>query len=81
MSNNGENSAKCNTVESKNKGNEDGVQAGTNSGANGGSPMQVEAMTLENGENSDKTNATVTNDDNAVDGMKTYNAKTGLLLK
>jgi hypothetical protein len=41
--------------------------------------MQVKAMTLKNGENSDRTNVTVTNDDNAVDGMKTYNAKTGFI--
>jgi hypothetical protein len=49
MSNNGRNSAEWRTVGSKNKGNEEGVQPGTNSGENGGSPMQVEAMTLENG--------------------------------
>jgi hypothetical protein len=79
MSNNGGNSAEWRTVGSKNKGNEDGVQAGTNSGENGGSPMQVEAMTLENGENSDRTNVTVTNDANAEDGMKTFNAKTGFI--
>jgi hypothetical protein len=66
-------------VGSKNKGNEDGVQAGTKSGENGSSPMQVEAMTLENGENRDRTNATVTNDANAADRMKTYNAKTGFI--
>jgi hypothetical protein len=71
ISNNGGNSAEWRTVGSKNKGNEEGVQAGTNSGENGGSPMQVEAMTLENGENSDRTNATVYNDANAADGMKT----------
>jgi hypothetical protein len=41
--------------------------------------MQVEAMTRENGENSDMTNATVTNDANAADGMKIYNAKTGFI--
>jgi hypothetical protein len=41
--------------------------------------MQVEAMTLANGENSDRNNATVTNDANAEDGMKTYNAKTGFI--
>jgi hypothetical protein len=79
MSNNGGNSAEWRTVGSKNKGNEDGVQAGTNSGENGGSPMQVVAMTLENGGNSDSTNATVTNDANAADGMKTYNSKTGFI--
>jgi hypothetical protein len=49
MSNNGGNSAEWRKVGSNNKGNEDGVQAGTNSGENGSSPMQVEAMTLENG--------------------------------
>jgi hypothetical protein len=65
MSNNGGNSAEWRTVGSKNKVNEDGVQVGTNSGENGGSPMQVEAVTLENGENSDRTNATVTSDANA----------------
>jgi hypothetical protein len=79
MSNNGGNSAEWQTVGSKNKGNEDGVQAQTNSGENGSSPMQVEAMTLDNGENSDRTNATVTNDANAADGMNTYNAKTGFI--
>jgi hypothetical protein len=36
--------------------------------------MQVEAMTLENGENSDRTNGA-----NAADGMKPYNAKTGFI--
>jgi hypothetical protein len=41
--------------------------------------MQVEAMTLENGENSDRTNSTVINDANAADGMKTYNAKIGFI--
>jgi hypothetical protein len=41
--------------------------------------MQVETMTLDNGENNDKTNATVTNDANASDGMKTYNTKTGFI--
>jgi hypothetical protein len=41
--------------------------------------MQVEAMTLENRENSDRTNATVTNVANAADGMNTYNAKTGFI--
>jgi hypothetical protein len=79
MSNNGGNSAEWSTVGSKNKGNEDGVQAGTKSRENGGSPMRVEAMTLKNGENSDRTNATVTNDDNTADGMKTYNTKTGFI--
>jgi hypothetical protein len=74
MSNNGGNITEWRTVVSKNKGNEGGVQAETNSGENGGSPMQVEAMTLENGENSDRTNVTVTNDANAADGMKTDNA-------
>jgi hypothetical protein len=79
MSNNGGNSTEWRTVGSKNKGKEDGVQAGTNSGENGSSPMQVEAMTLENRENSDRTNVTVTNDANATDGMKTYNSKTGFI--
>jgi hypothetical protein len=82
MSNNGGNSAEWRTVGSKNKGNEDGLRAGTNSGENGGSPIQVEAMTLENGENSDRKNATVTNDANDAneeDGVKTYNAKTGFI--
>jgi hypothetical protein len=41
--------------------------------------MQVEAMTLENGENSDRTITTGTNDANAAEGMKTYNAKTGFI--
>jgi hypothetical protein len=44
--------------------------------------MQVEALTLENGENSDSsdsTNVSVTNDNNAADVMKTYNAKTGFI--
>jgi hypothetical protein len=36
-------------------------------------------MTLENGENSGRTNATMTNDTNAEDGMKTYNAKAGFI--
>jgi hypothetical protein len=49
MSKNGGNSAECCTVGFKNKGNEDGVQAGKNSRENGGSSMQVEAMTFENG--------------------------------
>jgi hypothetical protein len=79
MSNNGGNSAEWLTVASNNKGNEEAVQGGTNSGENGGSPMQVEVMTLENGGNSDRTNATVTSDANAADGMKTYNAKTGFV--
>jgi hypothetical protein len=79
MSNNGGNSAEWSTVVSNNKGNEDGVQPGTNSGENGSSPIQVEAMTLENGENSDRTNASVTNDANAADIMKTYNANTGFI--
>jgi hypothetical protein len=79
MSNNGGNSAEWRKVGSKNKGNEAGVQAVTYSGENGGSPMQVEALTLVNGENSDTTNVTVTNDANAADGMKTYNAKTGFI--
>jgi hypothetical protein len=79
MSNNGGDSAERKTVGSKNKGNDDGVQAGTNTEENGSSPMQVEATTRENGENSDRTNATMTNDANAADGMKTYNAKTGFI--
>jgi hypothetical protein len=79
MSNNGGNSVEWCTVGSKNKGNKDGVQAGTKSGESGGSPMQVEAMTLKNGGISGRTNATVTNDSNAADGMKTYNAKTGFI--
>jgi hypothetical protein len=41
--------------------------------------MQVEAMTLKNGGNSDTTKATVTNDANVADGMKTYNANTGFI--
>jgi hypothetical protein len=41
--------------------------------------MQVEAMTLENGENSGSTNATVTNDANAAVRMKTYNYNTGFI--
>jgi hypothetical protein len=36
-------------------------------------------MLLENGENSGRTNDTVTNDANEADGMKTYNAKTGFI--
>jgi hypothetical protein len=36
-------------------------------------------MTLENGENSDRTNATVTNDSNTADGIKTYNTNTGFI--
>jgi hypothetical protein len=52
MSNNGGNSAEWRTVGSKNKGNEDGGQAGTKYVENGSSPMQVEVMTLENGETS-----------------------------
>jgi hypothetical protein len=64
---------------SKNKGNEEGVRAGMNTGENGGSPIQVEEMTLENRENSGRTNATVTNDANETDRMKTYNAKTGFI--
>jgi hypothetical protein len=56
-----------------------GLQAEMNPGENGGSPMQVEAMTPKNGENSGRTNATVTNDANESDGMKTYNAKTGFI--
>jgi hypothetical protein len=79
MSNNGGNSAEWRTVGSKNKGNEAGVHAVTNSGKNGGIPMQVEALTLKNGENSDRTNVTVTNDANAADGMKTYNANSGFI--
>jgi hypothetical protein len=79
MSNNGGNSAEWRTVGSKNKCNEDGVQEGANSGENGGSRMQVEAMTIENGENSCRTNATVTKDANAADVMKTYNSKTGFI--
>jgi hypothetical protein len=79
MSNNGGNSAEWRTVGSKNKGNEAGVTSVTNSGENDGSPMQVEALTLENGEKSNMTNVTVTNDANAEDRMKTYNAKTGFI--
>jgi hypothetical protein len=79
MSNNGGNSAEWCMVGSKNKCNEYGIQAGTNSGENGCSPMQDEAMTLENGANNDSTNATVTNGANAADGMKTYNDKTGFI--
>jgi hypothetical protein len=41
--------------------------------------MQVEAMTLENGGNSDRIKATATNDANAADGMKTYNTKTDFI--
>jgi hypothetical protein len=36
-------------------------------------------MTLENGETSDRSNVTVTNDANAADRMKTYNANTGFI--
>jgi hypothetical protein len=79
MSNNGGNSAEWRTVGSNNKGNKEGVKAGTNSGENGGSPMQVEATTPENGENSGRTNATMTNDANEADGMKTFNAKKGFI--
>jgi hypothetical protein len=79
MSNNGGNSVEWRTVGSKNKGNEEGVRAETNSGENGGSPMQVEAMMPENGENSGRTNATATNDADEADRMKTYNAKTGFI--
>jgi hypothetical protein len=79
MSNNGGNSAKWRTVGSKNKGNEERVQAGTNPGENSGSPMQVEVMTPKNGENSGRTNAIVINYANEADGMKTFNAKTGFI--
>jgi hypothetical protein len=79
MSNNGRNSVEWRTVGSKNKGNKEGVRAETNSRENGGSPMQVKAMMPENGENSGRTNATVTNDANEADGMKTFNAKTGFI--
>jgi hypothetical protein len=41
--------------------------------------MQVEAMMFENGENSGRTNATVTNYANAADGMKTYHFKTAFI--
>jgi hypothetical protein len=41
--------------------------------------MQVEAMTPENGGGTGRTNATVTNDANEADGMKTFNANTGFI--
>jgi hypothetical protein len=79
MSNNGGNSAEWRTVGSKNKINKEGVRAETNSGENGGGPMQVKAMTHENGENRGMTNTTVTNDADKADGIKTFNAKTGFI--
>jgi hypothetical protein len=36
-------------------------------------------MTLENGENIGRTNATITNDANESYGMKTHNSKTGFI--
>jgi hypothetical protein len=61
---------------SKNRGNEEGVQAGTITGETGGSPMQVAAETRENGYNHGRSNATGTNNTNEDDGVHSYNANT-----
>jgi hypothetical protein len=55
------------------------VRARTGGCGSGSSLSQVEAMTLENRENSDRTNVTVTNDANAADGMRPYNDKTAFI--
>jgi hypothetical protein len=46
-------------------------------GENGGSPMQVAAVTRENGDNSGRSNGTGIDDTSKDDGMQSYHTKTG----
>jgi hypothetical protein len=55
------------------------VHAGTITGENDGSPMQVAAATRENGDNCGISNATGINITSKDDGMQSYNAKTGYI--
>jgi hypothetical protein len=67
--NNGGHEGEWQTVGSKNRGNEGGVQSGTITGETGGSPMQVAAETRKNGDNRGRYNATGINATNEDDGM------------
>jgi hypothetical protein len=76
--NNGVHEGKWQTIGSKNSENEGGVHAGTITGENGGSPMQVAAASRKNGDNRGRSNATSIDNTNKDDGMKKiYHAKTG----
>jgi hypothetical protein len=55
------------------------VHAGTITGENGGSPMQVAAKTRENRDNCGRSNATGINNTSKDDGLQSYNAKTGYI--
>jgi hypothetical protein len=67
------------TVGSKNSEHEEGVHASTITGENSGSPMQVAAVTRENGDNRGRYNATVIDNTSKDDGMQSYHAKTGYI--
>jgi hypothetical protein len=75
--NNGVHGREWKTVGSKNRGNEEGVQAGTITGETDGSPMQVAAETRENEDNCGRSNAIDINKTNEDDEMQSYNVKTG----
>jgi hypothetical protein len=67
------------TIGSKNSKNEGGVYASTITGENGGSPMQVAAVTRENGDNHGRYNATGIDNTSKDDGMQSYHVKTGYI--
>jgi hypothetical protein len=79
MTNRGVHQGEWQTVESKNSENEGGVHAGTITGENGGSPMQVAVATRENGYNRGRSNATGIDNTSKYDGMQSYHAKTGYI--
>jgi hypothetical protein len=56
-----------------------GVLTGMITGENGGSPMQVAAVTRENGDNRGRSNATGIGNTSKEDGMQSYHAKTGYI--
>jgi hypothetical protein len=79
MTNNSGQGREWQTVGSKNRGNEGGVQVGTVTGETGGSLMQVAAEMRENGNNRGRSNATGTNNTNEDDELQSYNAKMGYI--
>jgi hypothetical protein len=79
MTNHGVHEGEWKTVGSKNSENEGGVHVGTITGENGGNPMQVTAVTQENGDNRSRSNATGIDNTIKDDGMQSYHARTGCI--
>jgi hypothetical protein len=79
MTNHGVHKGEWQTVGSKNNENEGGVHADTITCENGGSPMQVAAVTRKNRDSRGRSNATGIDNTRKDDGMQSYHAKTGYI--